>query len=116
MDLTLVQIDMILANFARKCPECEVYMQPTSTRCGRCGQRFEFVKVVANSYYEHFEIMECKVCCEHTFHFCSHPFEGCKIKDLEQWCIKCITKDMIKAGGAEIIKTDKLDTHIVGTF
>ncbi len=104
MDLSHIQMDIILVNFARKCPECEVYMQPTSTRCGRCGQRFEFVKVVANSHFEHFEIKECKACNEHTFHFCIHPFEGCVIADLKQQCIKCMTKDIIKSGGAEIIK------------
>ena len=99
------QMNLILDNFGRQCPDCKIRMQPLSTMCSNCGGRTSFKKVYAAHYIEHFEIAKCDTHGS-SFHFCSHPKSDSPIADLEQFCIKCIIEDQVKRN-VEIIKTDK---------
>lgn len=103
MDLNLAMMDIILANFARKCQNCETWMQPHSTKCVRCGNVEPFVKVFVPSYFEHFVQLKCKVHEEGTFHFCMHPRNDSELEELRTWCVRCIMDEVAKKGGVEII-------------
>lgn len=104
MDLSLGQMDIILANFTRKCENCDIYMQPHSTKCVRCGMVQPFIKVFTNSYFEHFMSHRCEVHEDTTFHYCMHPANDSKLEDLKIWCVRCIMQEVANLGGIEIIK------------
>lgn len=108
MDLNDKQINHILDNFTRLCPECSMRMQPLTTRCPGCGVRTPFSKLLPDSYVEHFEIAECR---KHKsyFHYCIHPAKDCTLEELKQYCVGCVTELAVK-DGVQIVTPDQQDS------
>jgi len=103
-ELTYEQKNIILDNFGRRCPRkdnddriCGKVMEPLSTMCRSCGTRTPFAKVDSTSYIEHFENKKCDIAKDVTFWYCIHPKINSTIEELQQFCIHCITIDLVNS-------------------
>lgn len=88
MEISRRVAELIVSQVNRKCYNCEADLIFSSIRCVKCGRENPLEKVVADSYYEHYEITQCK---EHgsKLHYCVHPKIDSKIYDLKHVCVEC---------------------------
>lgn len=89
--LTLDQANQILIHIWRKCATCCEAMDPRSTTCPdrKCRAENVLPKVIADSYYEHYEMRKCELHDTQIF-YCIHPTVNSELKDLVTFCTVCL--------------------------
>jgi hypothetical protein len=59
--------------------------------------------IFIGSYLEHFELKRCDVANESTFFYCVHPKIDCTKEQLQQFCVHCITIELLKTDAVFVI-------------